>query len=205
MHPNPAFRSETEARNIAFARHRSFGTLTVNGDTGPMLSHIPFLLNDDATDADLHLIRSNPIARQGAAPAVIAVSGADAYISPDWYGIDDQVPTWNYVAVHLRGTLQPLPAEALRDMLDRQSADYEARLLPKNPWEASKMSADVLARFLRMIQPFRLHIEQIDGTWKLGQNKDDEVRRAASDAVADGFGSEIEALAILMRDTDGLN
>ena len=177
----------------------------MNGDAGPLLSHVPFLLNDDASHADLHLVRSNLIARQGAAPAVIAVNGPDAYISPDWYGIDDQVPTWNYVAVHLRGTLEPLPAETLLDMLDRQSADYEARLLPKKPWETSKMSADVLARFLRMIQPFRLRIEQIDATWKLNQNKESGPRRAASASVTDGFGSELGGLAKLMRDTDKLN
>jgi len=58
-----------------------------------------------------HLVRSNPIAqclRAGERKAVLAVSGPDAYVSPDWYArMPDQVPTWNYVAVHLRGTRRP--------------------------------------------------------------------------------------------------
>ena len=38
----------------------------------------------------------------GAAVRLI-VEGPEGYISPDWYGVADQVPTWNYVAVHLVG------------------------------------------------------------------------------------------------------
>ena len=67
MHPNPAFRKETEAQNLAFARSRGFGTLAINAGDGPLLSHIPYLVSDDETHADLHLVRSNPIARAGRA------------------------------------------------------------------------------------------------------------------------------------------
>ena len=199
MHPNPIFRGEEVARHISFVRDRAFGTLAANGAEGPAMAHVPFLVSDDATTADLHLVRSNPIARMGDVPAVIAVTGPDAYISPDWYGVEDQVPTWNYVSVHLRGRLEPLPVEILPDMLARQSAAYENRLRPKTPWTMDKMTAETTARFLRMILPFRFHIETIDGTWKLGQNKDDPVRLAAADKVPDGLGSELAALADLMR------
>ncbi len=126
MHPNPLFRGVEAARNIAFARSRGFGVLSVNGADGPLLSHVPFVLEPGGDVAELHLVRSNPIVRALAQPAdaVIAVSGADSYVSPDWYGVDDQVPTWNYVAVHLRGRLEQLPPEELRGVLDRLSAEY---------------------------------------------------------------------------------
>lgn len=203
MHPNPAFRREDTARHIGFARDRAFGTLAVNADAGPLISHIPFLLSEDATSADLHLVRSNPIARLGETNAVIAVTGPDSYISPDWYGVADQVPTWNYVAVHLRGRLEPLPHEAMHEMLDRQSAAYEQRLLPKVPWTTGKMTPEALQKMLRQILPFRLHIERIDGTWKLGQNKPDEVRKRASDLLVGGdIGSEVSGLARLMKNAD---
>jgi transcriptional regulator len=199
MHPNPAYRSEPVERHVAFLRERSFGTLAINADGGPLLSHVPFLLSNDAATCDLHLVRSNPIARRLPAEAVLAVTGPDGYVSPDWYGVPDQVPTWNYVAVHLRGTLAPLPQEAMRDMLDRQSAEYEARL-PKRPWTTDKMTPDVLARMMRMIVPCRLTVASIDGTWKLSQNKAAEARLAAAGSVATGFGAELEALSRLMRD-----
>lgn len=199
MHPNPAFRAEDRARHLDFARTRAFGTLAVNAQPAPLLSHIPFLLDDTGESAHLHLVRSNPIARLGETEAVIAVTGPDGYVSPDWYGVDDQVPTWNYVAVHLRGRLMPLPHETMRDMLDRQSAHFEDQLRPKTPWKTDKMTPEVLERMMRQILPFRFDIEQIDGTWKLGQNKNETARLGAADAIETGVGSELSALAELMR------
>ncbi|MEO1536091.1 MAG: FMN-binding negative transcriptional regulator [Pseudomonadota bacterium] len=201
MHPNPVFRGEETARHLEFARSRAFGTLAVNADPTPLLAHIPFLLDASGASADLHLVRSNPIARLGGAtPAVISVTGPDGYVSPDWYGVADQVPTWNYVAVHLRGQLEPLPHETMRDMLDRQSAHFEDQLTPKTPWTTGKMTPEVLDRMMRQILPFRLRIDSVDGTWKLSQNKDASARKGAADAMTAGQGSNLASLAQLMRE-----
>jgi transcriptional regulator len=200
MHPNPAFRQEPLARNLAFARARGFGILSVNGPDGPIAAHVPFLLAEDGTVADLHLARSNPIARAALlTPALIAVSGPDAYVSPDWYGAEDQVPTWNYVAVHLRGVLEPLPDAALRGQADALSAEHEGRIAGKRPWTSAKMSEGTMPRMMRMILPFRLRITAVEGTWKLNQNKPDEVRARAAAALAQGDAGA-RAIAALMRD-----
>jgi transcriptional regulator len=203
MHPNPVFRKTETKKNIAFARQRSFGILSVNSDEGPLLSHIPFRLSEDGAYLEAHLVRSNPILRLLETPqkAVIAVSGPDAYISPDWYGVDDQVPTWNYITVHLRGTLRRLDASELHGILERLSASMEERLLPKKPWVTDKMTPDVYEKMQRMIVPIAMEVTQIDGTWKLGQNKSDAARMGAADGLATSkTGSEIEELAALMRD-----
>jgi len=202
MHPNPIFRRPGVERNLIFARNRAFGLLSVNGQDGPVLAHVPFRLDADGTSADLHLVRSNPILQALDQPqaAVIVISGPDSYISPDWYEVTDQVPTSNYVAVHLRGHLGKLPQEEMRDMLDRQSAHFEDQLAPKRPWTTHKMTPEVLDRMMRQIVPCRLTVTGIDGTWKLNQNKPDEVRMRAADKVGeDGMGSERATLAILMR------
>ncbi len=203
MHPNPAFRQDDRTRHLDFARARAFGTLAANAEPAPLLSHIPFLLDAAGETVHLHLVRSNPIARLGEVSVVLSVTGPDGYVSPDWYGIDDQVPTWNYVAVHLRGRLVPLPTDDMHALLDRQSAHFEDQLLPKPPWTTAKMSPAVMDRMMRQILPFRLDIETVDGTWKLNQNKDDAVRLAAADRIATGIGTELEALAYLMRAVPG--
>ncbi len=203
MHPNPIYRKAARDRNLAFAAQRAFGTLMVNGADGPMASHVPFLLAPDGHSADLHLVRSNPIARalSGPQPALIAVTGADTYISPDWYGMEHQVPTWNYVSVHLRGSLTVLPDTALHDLLDRQSAEFEARLLPKTPWLTSKMPQDTMARMMRQIVPVRFDIGSVDGTWKLSQNKPAAARQsAAKEAGKTGFGADVGLISDLMHD-----
>lgn len=205
MHPNPVFHDADRAKNISFARQRAFGILAVAADDGPHLSHIPFLLSEDDATADLHLVRSNPIARMGDGlhRAKIVVSGPDSYVSPDWYGVQDQVPTWNYIAVHLTGTLERLPQEVMHDMLDRQSAAYEGQLKPKAPWTTDKMTPDVLEKMMRMIVPFRFTLSGVDGTWKLGQNKPEAVRISAAEQMADhGIGSEVAIIAAMMRDLD---
>lgn len=202
MHPNPIFHDADATRNLAFARERGFGVLAVSAEQEPLLAHVPFLLNELGDVADLHLVRSNPIARALREPlnVKIAVSGPDTYISPDWYGVPDQVPTWNYVAVHLTGVLELRPQEELRGLLDRQSAFYEDRLLPKAPWKTAKMTESVLDKMMRQIVPCRMRVTAVDGTWKLNQNKPDAVRLSAADHVAGyGFGSETNVIAALMR------
>ena len=200
MHPNTAFRRAPQQAALDLARRRGFGILSINGPDGPLLAHVPFLLDAGGGTLDLHLVRSNPVLRALPAPAVLAVSGPDGYVSPDWYGIADQVPTWNYVAVHLRGHLDALPQTAMRDMLDRQSASFERRLAGKPPWMPAKMTPDVLDRMLRQIVPCRLAVTAIDSTYKLGQNKPDAVRARAAAAIADGFGQDLDDLARLMRE-----
>ena len=205
MHPNPAFRQDSRERNLAFARSRGFGILSVNGPEGPIAAHIPFLLNDVASFADLHLARSNPIARAGLpAPALIAVAGPDAYISPDWYGphevVPDQVPTWNYVAVHLRGHLEPLPEDTLRPHVDALSVEHEGRIADKRPWTSAKMTTGAMPRMMRMILPFRFRITSVDGTWKLNQNKTPEIRARAADALSRGTASAQDIASLIRRD-----
>jgi len=202
MHPNLHFRKEREEQNITFARQRSFGTLAINATNGPLLSHVPFLLSKDGKSAELHLVNSNPILKSLEQPqqAVISVLGGDAYISPDWYKVEDQVPTWNYVAVHIRGELSLLPQKEIHEVLNRLSASMEQRLLPKKPWASDKMDEQAYKKMLRQVSPVKMLISEINGTWKLSQNKPDEVRLAAADAVtSSSVGSEIKWIADLMN------
>jgi len=203
MHPNKAFRSATREQNLSFANERGFGVLSVNGPQGPLASHIPFVLSEDRSIFGAHLVRSNPILKllEQPTPALMVVSGPDAYISPDWYELDDQVPTWNYVAVHLRGTLKRLPSDDLRAHLEALSSGFEKRLLPKPVWEIGKVAPEILAKFERMIVPVEFTIDRVDGTWKLGQNKPDYARRGAAAEVArSDVGQMIAELSELMND-----
>lgn len=167
---------------------------------------MPFCISKDGSIVDLHLIRSNPIANSNsnAQPAVIITSGSDSYVSPDWYKSDHQVPTWNYIAVHLHGTLERLAQDELRASLDALSDHYEAKLAPKPVWKTDKLPKDVLDRMMRMIVPYRFRITRTEGTWKLGQNKTEPDRLSAGEMVREqGIGQEVEDLANLMLHPKG--
>ena len=201
MHPNPTYRRTPNDYAIAFVRERAFGQITMNGPDGLLASHVLVLLSDDATTLDLHLVRSNPILRMlnTPQPVLLAITGPDGYVSPDWYGVDDQVPTWNYTAVHLRGTLEQLDQDRIRDVLDRQSAHFETQL-PKTPWTTDKMTPEVLEKMMRQIVPCRITITDMQSTFKLNQNKPDDVRLRAADGMkTSGIGQETEHLSALMR------
>lgn len=201
MHPNPIFHSDDQATGLAFARKRGFGILVVNGPERTLASHIPFVL--ETTVADFHVPRSNAIGRllrDDPMEALLIVSGPDGYISPDWYGAEEQVPTWNYVAVHLRGEVAIREHETLRAHLDDLSALNEERLLPKKPWTLDKNSEEGTAKLMRMLVPLRFTVRTIEQTWKLGQNKDEAMRMGAAEGLeTTGFGHEVGALSGLMR------
>ena len=62
MHPNTQFRQTEPSKALAFAADQGFGVLMLPS-VGLHASHIPFVLSDDATALDMHLVRSNPLAR----------------------------------------------------------------------------------------------------------------------------------------------
>lgn len=205
MHPNSIFRGESEARALATARARGFGCLTLAHEGRVLAAHVPFLLGEDGR-LESHLVRGNPIhrvLRAGACEALMVVSGPDAYVSPDWYGSADKVPTWNYVAVHLRGTLA-LSQTPLRGHLDRLSERFEAELAPKPVWRSDKMTPDLLDRLMRAIDVVELEIAEVDSTFKLNQNREPEERAGVVAALAEGGtpGQETRELAELMRALD---
>lgn len=207
MHPNPIFRQSSTKRDLDFAAQVGFGMLCATADSAqpPMLAHVPFLLSETRGFAELHLARGNAIvkARLNRLPAAIAIQGSHGYISPDWYGVEDQVPTWNYVAVHITGTLIRLDQGEIRRLVDELSDHFEGRIDGKIPWRTDKMTAGAVEKMLVQIVPFRFEIEDVQGTWKLNQNKPDAARlSAAAQVETSPLGLGTGALADLMRKTN---
>ncbi|MEO0370636.1 MAG: FMN-binding negative transcriptional regulator, partial [Pseudomonadota bacterium] len=95
------------------------------------------------------------------------------------------------------------PQEEMQGLLDRQSELFETRLAPKRPWTSGKMTEGVMDAMMRQIVPCRMAVDKIDGTWKLNQNKPDDVRLRAADAVeVVGMGRDVDLVAAMMRDPD---
>jgi transcriptional regulator len=153
-----------------------------------MASLLPFYLDyaDDGTArAAFHVARHNPLVAlaDGTSPWLLAVSGADAYVSPDWYVSPDQVPTWLYQAVHLTGSVRKLSDDELAVQLDTLSAKFESWLAPKLPWTSSKMTAGRLEAMKKAIVGLVMTIEDIEGSFKLNQHKSDADHVAIASAL----------------------
>ena len=165
----------------------AFVTVVTTGSDGlPQVTLLPVVYRRDGDDILIegHWARPNPQAGH-AGPALVLVHGPHGYVSPGWYPDKDamaRVPTWNYAAAELRGTLEPVTdPDALINMLDRLSAKYEAQvggdwdLLPIEPRQR---------RMLAGIIGFRFRAQQVQIKLKLSQNHPQANQHGVIDALS---------------------
>jgi transcriptional regulator len=200
MYTPPMFKPDRTA-SLAFAQARGFGTVCAWDGGKPIASSLPFCLGygDDGTpQAAFHVARHNPLIglADGKSRWLIAVTGADAYVSADWYVSPDQVPTWLYQAVHLTGTVRVVPEDELGPHLDALSAKFEGWLAPKPPWLVSKVTAGRLEGLKKAIVGLVMSVDEVEGSFKLNQHKSD----ADYAAIATELGRQPEAGAKLIAD-----
>lgn len=182
-HPNRAFTWADEAEMRAFVAVRAFAHIFVVRDGAPFAAHAPVVPSEGGLR--FHLARSSRVrAIVDGTPAIASIAGVDAYVSPDWYGTPDQVPTWNYIAVEVEGTLRRLDEGELVQQLDALSALHEARLAPKPAWTRDKMAPGRFDAMLPGLTGYELVAEEWRGTRKLGQHKRADERAGAAAGVA---------------------
>ena len=196
MHPDRQFRWEDQDAMRAFVGVHRFGALFAETPDGPCVAHVPVVWLDDDR-IGFHLSRGNRLARHlDGARALFLADGPHGYVSPDWYGMEDQVPTWNYVAVELEGVVSAMDAADLPALIDALSQDSESRLAPKPVWTRDKMTPGLFDRMLGAITGYSMQVSDWRGTRKLGQNKPAAAREAAADGL-EAAGDH--AIAALMR------
>src|SRR6202790_2296794 len=115
---------------------------------------------------------------------LLAVTGADAYVSPHWYASPDQVPTWLYQAVHLSGPVRTMTGQELAGHLDALSARFESWLAPKPPWTIGEMTAGRREALKQAIVGLVMTVEGIEGSFKLNQHKSDADHVAIASALS---------------------
>lgn len=163
-----------------FVRDAGFGMLFAVTPDGPRVAHFPVIWLDEER-VGFHLARGNAMAPYlDGAEGLLVVNGPDSYISPDWYGLADQVPTWNYLAVELQGLIRRMEREELVSQVIAISMEQERRLRPKTPWSREKMAEGLFDRMLDGIVGFEMRVTEIRGTAKLGQNKPVAARTATA-------------------------
>uniref|UniRef100_B0T843 FMN-binding negative transcriptional regulator n=1 Tax=Caulobacter sp. (strain K31) TaxID=366602 RepID=B0T843_CAUSK len=190
MHPAKPFLVDDRETLLAFVAAHPFVTIAAAVRGRPFTAQAPVVIREldfGEVALDFHLSRGNALAPhvvQGFR-AVALATGPDAYVSPDWYGGEDQVPTWNYVSAEAEGLVAPLNDDELVALLDDLSAQEEARLAPKPPWTRDKMSPGRFEAMTRAIIGCRLGVERLEGTFKLSQNKTEADRAGVVAALGD--------------------
>lgn len=162
---------------LNFAANRGFGLVVAQADDRPIGSHLPFTLHSDGDINTLqcHITRPNPLAglADGQRSFLVVITGADMYVSNDWYVSPDQVSTWLYEAVHLTGVARQLPEEANRQHGDDLLWNSERLLVPKKPWHLDSMDPQKRTAMLKAIVTLEITIDTVEGQRKLNQHKSD--------------------------------
>src|SRR3954452_21428956 len=203
MFTRPFFQPD-RAASLAFAAARGFGTVCAYDRAKPLASALPFCLeylNDGTPAVAFHVARGNALAAlaDGKSNWLIAVNGADTYVSPHWYASPDQVPTWLYQAVHLSGPVHTMSGQELADHLDALSARFESWLAPKPPWTTGEMTAGRREAMMQAIVGLVMTVEEIEGSFKLNQHKSDVDHAAITNALVLQADAGAQHLARTMR------
>jgi transcriptional regulator len=199
----PPFEMEREDA-LRFASARGFGVVVAAATDGPRGSHVPFVIRtrDDGTSVvQIHFTAKNPLVdlADGRHRFLLVVSGADAYISNDWYVSPDQVSTWFYEAVHLSGVAHLRLIEENRPHGDDLLAEAEGRL-PKQPWTLQEMEPVKREAMLSSIRVIDIIVDKVEGQSKMNQHKADADHVAIANTLAASANSASRELAAKMRE-----
>ena len=197
----PAFFAEPDNQRVASLIEK-YGFATLIAPASLHISHAPLMLDRGRGARGTlvgHLARANPHsqAMQDGAMATALFHGPHGYVSPTWYEAPG-VPTWNYAAVHVHGTVRIIDDKDAKWTIVKQlAARYEPATAEAWDPEAKR---EQWWKLLDAIVGFEIEISNIEAKFKLSQNripKDQENVIARFEAGAHPDGA---AMAKLMRE-----
>ncbi|MDG3075138.1 FMN-binding negative transcriptional regulator [Bacillus halotolerans] len=172
----PKYYKVTNADDIwDFVQNNSFGTIVTTAQGKPIATHLPlqFMKEGDTYYITGHIAYGNPQWRtfETCEDVLVMFQGPHAYISSSWYE-KENVPTWNYQAVHVYGTASILNEEELKHDLTMLLQKYEKHR--KNPVLWDKLSPQLLESQLKGIVGFKMKVGEIQASYKLSQNRNEK-------------------------------
>jgi len=190
-------------------RRNPLAVLASNGEAAPMLTHLPVIPHPDeggAADAPLpgsvllgHMNRANPhwAGLTAGSPATLVFLGPHGYVTPVLYNATPAAPTWNFVTIHVHGTVHPIPAgDETLDVVRWTVEAFERSF--GSGWDPQP-SLGYFRSIVGGVGAFRFKITGVDAMYKLSQEQSAE----RQDRVAASFAASEEGcmreLAELMR------
>ena len=157
-----------------FIDKNSFGILVNQTNDKLWATHIPLEMDVDEAGNEIltgHIARANPQWKNFTdnSPVLAIFSGPHSYISSAWYD-HENVPTWNYIAVHVYGTVRIVEGEKLLRSLKKLVDKYESS--SPNPVSVEGMSKKFVESQIKGLVGFEIEINEIQATYKLSQNRD---------------------------------
>ena len=186
-------------------RDAGAGMLVTQGKLGLQSVFTPVIVSDDQTVLTAHVARANPWWKEAInGEEVLALFvAASSYVSPSGYPSRHEkpevVPTWNYVAVEVRGILH---VHDDYDWVFSQAKDLTAQFEESRdvPWRLAESDENYVEKLARGIVGIEITVRAITGKYKLSQNRPDEDRENVMRSLEEG-GMRDQVTARYMRDS----
>jgi len=201
-HSYPAKQYQSDNANITSYQQlitdNPLATLIFNQNSTIEISHVPchFAINTtsddkvalDKTLLNAHISNSHPLVPQLKREKEVLLNlvfhGHDAYISPTDVSKENSraqmVPTWNYAKVHVTGMASEITDLDQKYLHMMNTTNYFEDILLKQsrskPWSIEQAPATAIEKMLSAITIFTIKIIQLEGRYKLSQNKSSQVR-----------------------------
>ena len=184
-----------------FMEQYSFATLVTQDASDLIASHVPFVLDRNMGRYGRlrgHLAGRNPQLSHLASgsEALVIFQGPHSYISPSWYSAPNNVPTWNYTAVHAYGIPKMMDRAALVVLLKDLVRQYERSF--EQPWDFDA-EASWIQDLLPQIAAFEIEIETLQGKFKLNQNRTSADRSRVIEILSASDDAAQRQMAVLIQ------
>ncbi len=186
---------------VELMRAESFALLTSISDNGePFVTHLPMIVKEQGEDLMIegHMARANPHCQylEKAPRALIVFNGPHAYVSPSLYESKENVPTWNYIAVHAYGTVKLIHAMPEKRGAQERLIDS---LEPAYQPQFEQLNATYLHGRMSAIVAFEMNVERLEGKFKLSQNRPMNDRHTVARTFASGNDQQRAVAAWMAR------
>lgn len=183
-----------------FIQSNSFGMIVTEDQGKPLATHLPLIFQKNGDDYYIsgHIAKGNPQCKtlNGNGNVLIIYQGAHAYVSSSWYE-KENVPTWNYQAVHLYGEATVLneqeTIDGLKTLLTKYEQNRENPVLWDNLAENTQMQA-------KAIVGFKVKIKKIEAAYKMSQNRNEQDYNNIIKNLEDEHNSSSKAVADVMKE-----
>ncbi len=183
-----------------------FATLISSSESKIEANHMPLMLKQvDGTDVlQGHIAKANSLWKKIAekSEVLIVFNGPNCYISPNYYptkmATGKAVPTWNYVAVHVKGLISFIYNNTWNLNLLSSLTQHHETQQPK-PWSIADAPKEYIAKMLPAIVGIEIDITSIVGKWKVSQNQAEINKQGIVNVLSDDTESHARKIAELVK------
>jgi transcriptional regulator len=168
------YREEDRQKLLAFLKQNNFAALVTFDGEKPIATHAPVEIVETENGWTIygHISRANAQKKTfGENEALLIFQGAHTYISARWYTEVD-VPTWDYMIVHVYGKVREIQGDELYSILSRLVENHESN----TSYRLEGLPKDMVQKEIKGVFGFAMEVTRVDGGYKLSQGKTEEER-----------------------------